>query len=91
MPSLSISDGGAWSWFSIFRFRPALSEQCKGYVGVELFTAFDGSDHLASTQRLRLGVDYRTYQFGLAMNISELGSDLIVANDNYGIFLRKEF
>jgi len=46
---------------------------------------------LASTQRIRLGVEFQKFQFGAAMNISEIGSDLFVANDNYGVFIRKEF
>ena len=91
LPSVSLSTVGTWSWFSIFRFRPKLNENWKWYIGIELFTAFDKADHLASTQRIRLGLDYQSYQFGLAMNITEVGGNLIVVNDNYGVFLRKEF
>lgn len=91
LPSISLTNGGTYSWFSIIRFRPDLNEEWKLYTSLELFTALNKSDHLASTQRIRLGMDYKTFQFGLAMNLTEVGDDWILVNDNYGVFLRKEF
>ncbi len=89
--SLSLTDEGAYSWFSIIRYRPAINERWKVYTSFELFTAFKKEDHLASIQRLRVGLDYKSYQFGLAANLAELGNDFIFTDDNYGVFLRKEF
>ncbi len=91
LPSISLSQKNTYSWFSIVKYRPTLNDQWKMYTSVELFSVFNKSDHVISTQRVRIGLEYRSYQFGLAMNISEFGDDLIVTNDNYGVFIRKEF
>ena len=89
--SLSLTSGGVYSWFSIFRYRPELTPRLKLYTSVELFTAMNKSDHLASTQRLRLGLDIRTIQFGGAVNLTEVGGNFTFANNNIGVFVRKEF
>ncbi len=91
LPSISLTAKNVYSWFSIIRFRPALNEKWKIYTSLELFTAVKKNDHLLSTQRARLGLDYRKFQFGLAMNISEFGNGFKLNNENYGVFLRKEF
>ncbi len=89
--SASLTDGGVLSWFSIFRFTPPLTEEWKLYTSVELFTVLRKADHAASIQRLRLGLSHRSYQFGLAANLLELGNDFTFLDDNYGLFIRKEF
>lgn len=79
-----------YSWFSILRFTPALSERWKLYTGLELFSLFGKSGHLFSVQRLRLGLERKGYQFGLAGNLSEVGRSFLLDN-NFGIFIRKSF
>ncbi len=91
LPSVSLTSRGVYSWFSIFRFRPQLNEYWKWYTSLELFSAFDKSTHVASTQRIRIGLDFKTFQFGLAMNVTKFGEKWKKVNDNYGVFLRKEF
>lgn len=89
--SASLTDGGVVSWFSIFRFTPQLWEGWKLYTSVELFTVLRKTDHAASIQRLRLGLSHRSYQFGFGANLLELGNNFAFVNDNYGLFIRKEF
>lgn len=89
--SLSLTDGGVYSWFSIFRYRPALSDKVKLYTSLELFTAMKRAAHLASTQRIRIGLDINTIQFGGAVNLTEFGDEFRFMNNNYGVFIRKEF
>jgi len=89
--SLSLTEGGTYSWFSILRYRPSLNEQWKLYTSFELFVAMNKRDHQASIQRLRLGLDYKSFQFGLSANLLEVGNDFNFLNNNFGAFVRKEF
>ena len=79
-----------YSWFSIFRFTPPLNEKWKLYTSLELFTLFNRGNHLISVQRMRLGLSRKSVQFGLANNLSEASNDLI-ANNNFGVFIKKTF
>ena len=91
LASVSLTEDNTFSWFSIFRYRPSLNEDWKIYTSVELFTVLNNSGHAASIQRIRLGPEYKTFQFGVAANLLELGDDFDFFNNNYGIFIRKEF
>ncbi len=88
--SFGLKDELEYRWFSIVRFRPPIGEKVKLYTSLELFSSFNRGNHLISVQRLRLGLDLYRFQFGLALNLSELGGDFIL-DDNPGIFVRKEF
>lgn len=86
-----LTETGGYSWFSILRYRLRLNETWKAYSSLELFTAMDGGNHIASLQRIRFGLDRAGYQFGLGFNWLELGNGFLFINDTYGIFIRKEF
>ena len=79
-----------YSWFSVFRFRPPINEKWKWYTSLELSTLVNKNGHLASTQRIRAGVDISAFQFGLGLGLSESGKDATVQG-NPGIFIRREF
>jgi len=86
-----LTEPGGFSWFSILRHRLRLNETWKAYSSLELFIAMDGGNHIASLQRIRIGLDRMGYQFGLGFNWLELGNAFLFLNDTYGIFIRKEF
>lgn len=89
LPSININEELLYSWFSIIRFTPALDQDWKLYSSLELFSAFSQADHLSSVQRLRVGLDKKGYQFGLAVNLNE--SRFSNTDINPGIFFRKQF
>lgn len=89
--SLSLTSGGIYSWFSILRYRPPFGEKLKGFFALELFTAMKNADHLVSTQRVRVGLGHRGFQFGLAANLQEVGNGFDFLENNFGGFVRKEF
>lgn len=91
LASLGISKELSYSWFSIFRFTPKLSEKWKVYSSLELFSNFGEAGHIASVQRMRLGLDRVGYQFGLGLNLSGLGKTYSVTDANPGVFIRKHF
>ena len=79
-----------YSWFSIFRFTPKIGENWKLYTSLELFFLFRQGQHLFSVQRFRIGLDWKGFQFGIANNLAELGSEFTTKN-NFGGFIRKSF
>ena len=79
-----------YSWFSIFRFTPKINSKLKLYFSVELFNLFERDFHLISVQRIRLGIDFKSFQFGAAANFSEIGKNWS-SQSNLGGFIRKSF
>lgn len=90
LASMGLKNELEYSWFSIFRFTPAINEKWKVYTSLELFNLFSKENHLVSIQRLRLGLDYQKFQFGVATNFTEQGKDWI-SDSNIGVFIRKSF
>lgn len=90
LPFISLSEELNYGWFSIFRYTPKVAEDWKLYTSIELFSTFNRPGHAFSVQRLRLGLKRGNYQFGLAVNISEIGSDFDTQT-NPGVFVRREF
>ena len=91
LASIELRSEWAYSWFSIVRYTPALRSTWRLYSSLELFSNFNDEGHVASVQRIRIGLDRRGYQFGLALNLSGLGHDYSTTDANPGIFLRKQF
>lgn len=89
LPSINLKNELLYSWFSILRFTPELKKEWRLYSSIELFSAFDQIGHLSSVQRIRLGVEKNTFQFGLAVNYNH--SRYSSTDLNPGIFFRKQF
>jgi len=92
LASIGLSSELSYSWFSIFRFTPSLSDKMNVYSSLELFSNFGEEGHLASVQRIRLGLANKSgFQFGLGLNLSGLGKNYQNTDSNPGVFLRKQF
>lgn len=89
--SVEFNADPGYSWFSIMRYTPPLSDKWKLYTSLELFSNFNADGHVASVQRIRAGVDRNGYQFGPALNLSGLGKDYSTTDTNPGLFVRKQF
>ena len=89
LPSINLGDELLYSWFSILRYTPQWKENWKLYTSLELFSAFQEIGHISSVQRIRVGLDYKGYQFGAAANLAQ--SRFSDSEWNPGIFLRKQF
>ena len=64
----------------------------KLYTQIELLNNFPTADtNMNFTQRLRLGLKFDEVQFGLAMDLNEMGRNNFINTTNTGIFLRYEF
>ena len=91
LASVGLSKEASYSWFSIMRFTPSLSEKWGLYSSLELFSNFGEVGHVASVQRMRVGLSRSGVQFGVALNLSGLGPNYENTDSNPGLFLRKQF
>jgi len=88
--SAGLKDHLEYSWFSISRYTPNLTPRTKLYTSLELFSLFRQGNHLASVQRLRVGLQIGQAAFGAALNFAEVGAEWSGSN-NLGGFFRKSF
>jgi len=90
-PSINLSNKLLYSWFSIIKFTPSINDKLKLYTSLEVFSFFNKIGHISSGQRVRVGLNRKGFQFGIAFNLRESGTDFSTFDDNIGAFLRKEF
>ena len=89
LASVNLNDELLYCWFSIFGYTTTINGDWKLYSSLELFSVFGEIGHLSSVQRIRIGLDKKGYQFGLAVNLNE--SRFTEFDRNSGLFLRKQF
>lgn len=89
-PTLEVQENPNFEIFGIINFSPRLSTNWKLYTQVLFGTNFNTKEHNISYQLIRVGLDYKGFQFGLGGNIREFSSDWIYSG-NYGVFIRKNF
>ncbi|MFN8333536.1 MAG: hypothetical protein U0U09_00325 [Cyclobacteriaceae bacterium] len=82
-----------WDGFLLLRFTPAITEK------IHLFTQLESVNTVPSDrdanfnfiQRMRLGLGFKTFQFGAGADFTEAGNEVFVNVFNVGGFLRYEF
>jgi hypothetical protein len=78
--------------FILSRFTPKLTEKMKLYTQLELLGNFPSLDtNMNFTQRIRVGLKFDEVQFGLGLDLSEVGKENFTNTTNAGVFLRYEF
>ena len=75
------------------RHTTKLSDKLNLFSQIELVNAFPsvGKNNFAFTQRLRLGLKIKEFQFGAGLDLSQLGRKDFTKTENFGGFLRYEF
>jgi hypothetical protein len=88
-PTLIFTTGNTGSLFSLLEYKPNLTEKLKLYSRVQgLYNHnIKFSTHERSYLQLRIGLEYKKYQFGLAGNLDYFGPSRFF-KDNYGLFVR---
>lgn len=72
-------------------YKPQLTDNLNLYLASSnLLTYGFGGDHVRSYQKLRVGLDYKTFQFGVGVNFDQFGVNKI-SDRRLGGFVRKEF
>ncbi|WP_123875920.1 hypothetical protein [Flavobacterium araucananum] len=88
-PTYIFSDDRNFSLLSLLEYKPQLSASVKLYSRIQgMYNQNIKQDtHQRSYLQLRLGLEYKDYQMGLAANLDYYGRDRFF-KENYGIFLR---
>ncbi|MAF37067.1 hypothetical protein CL622_08190 [archaeon] len=72
------------------QYRPKLSDSLGLFTSLENVTNFGKEGHNFSAQKIRLGLETKGYQFGIAADLLETGKKPKVSS-TIGAFVRKEF
>lgn len=88
-----ISNQPAIDIFVLTRFTPAISDKLHLYSQLELLNSWPTQleANTSYTQRIRIGIKRSQVQFGLAMDLTEVGKEKFSSTLNTGLFLRYEF
>lgn len=79
--------------FVLTRYEPKLTEKLNLFTQLELVNAFptNNTENLNLTQRVRLGLKIKDWQFGAGADFNETGNKTFTNTNNIGGFLRHEF
>jgi hypothetical protein len=80
-------------YFLLFRCTPKLTEKVNLFTQVESVNAFPtvSTENFSFTQRIRLGIQLKTYQFGAGADFNQTGNTTFAKIYNVGGFIRHEF
>lgn len=80
-------------FFLLFRYTPKISEKLSLYTQFETGNTFPTTrnDNFSFTQRLRLGLSIKGYQFGAGSDFNQSGNSSFTQTYNVGGFIRHEF
>lgn len=80
-------------FFFLGRYTPKLTDKLNLFSQVELVNAFPTVEQntFSFTQRFRLGLKVKEFQFGAGLDLSQLGREDFITTENFGGFLRYEF
>lgn len=79
--------------FFLGRFTPELTEKLNLFSQLEILNTAptSGQNNFSFTQRIRLGLKMREFQFGAGADFNETGRTYFIFSNNIGGFLRYEF
>jgi hypothetical protein len=79
--------------FILSRFTPKFTEKMRLYTQLELLNNFPTQENtnMNFIQRIRLGLKFDEVQFGLGLDLNQIGRDIFANTTNAGVFLRYEF
>lgn len=80
-------------FFFLARYTPKLSDKLNLFSQIELVNTFPTVEQkkFSFTQRFRLGLKIKEFQFGAGLDLSQLGRNNFTKSENFGGFLRYEF
>lgn len=80
-------------FFFLGRYTPKLTDKLNLFSQIELFNAFPSvsQNNFSFVQRFRLGLKIKEFQFGVGLDLSQLGRNNFTTTENFGGFLRYEF
>jgi hypothetical protein len=88
-PRVNIESNPSYDIMTIVQYKHELNDRIKLFTRLQLLNLFDSGGNIKSYQWMRLGLEIKGIQFGLAADVDEYGPDPS-ATGNFGVFLRKE-
>jgi hypothetical protein len=88
-PRVNIESEPSYDIMTIFQVKPGINEKLKLVARVQMLNLFGKTGNIKSYQWVRLGLEVKEIQFGLAANFDEFGPNPSVEM-NTGVFVRKE-
>jgi hypothetical protein len=88
-PRINIESNPSYDIMTILQYKPDINERVKLFTRIQLLNLFDSGGNIRSYQWMRLGLEVKGVQFGLAANLDEYGAHPTVES-NFGLFIRKE-
>ena len=84
-PSYEIDKDGAFEFYSLFEWTPTNKKKIQPYFKVSVYSAFK-DEHSYSYHNWRLGINYKSFRIGPAMNVQYYGKNA-TSNYNFGGFV----
>jgi hypothetical protein len=88
-PRVNIESEPSYDIMTIFQYKTPINDRVKLFTRVQALNLFDAYGNIKSYQWIRLGLEAKGIQFGLAANLDEYGPNPSL-DTNLGIFIRKE-
>lgn len=88
-PRINLESDTSYDIMTILQFTPQINDRVKLYTRLQMLNLFDSGGNIKSYQWIRLGLEIKGLQFGLAADIDEYGPNP-TATGNLGVFIRKE-
>lgn len=88
-PRINIENTPSYNIITILQYKPDINDRVKLFTRFKMLNLFDTGGNIKSYQWLRLGLEMKGIQFGMAANFDEYGPSPSV-NTNVGMFVRKE-
>lgn len=90
VPRMDVQMNGSFELMGMLEYRPEISGMIKLYSRIQVMSNYGPYHHNRSYQRLRLGLDIKDIQLGVAVNLDEYGYSANM-KANTGVFIRKVF
>jgi len=88
-PRINIESEPSYDIMTVVQYKPEINDRAKLFTRIQMLNLFDSGGNIRSYQWMRLGLEVKGIQFGLAANLDEYGPNPSIEN-NFGLFLRKE-
>jgi hypothetical protein len=88
-PRINIESDPSYDIMTILQYIPDINDRINLYIRLQMLNLFDKGGNIKSYQWIRLGLEVKGIQFGLAADIDEYGPKPS-AKGNFGVFIRKE-
>jgi hypothetical protein len=97
-PTIELTKKPNYEMFGLLVYNPVISKKLKFFSQLTFSTNFNFEQHNFSFQQIRLGLDYKGFQFGIGSDTqiptfrNPVSDELeTTINPNAGLFLRKTF